>query len=81
MANELVERIERLEAGFEMIQFQLQAQQHVMAWLLYQQPQIEVQRFLAQWKQECNGSPVLEHDESLIADLIEDLQQLRAAHA
>lgn len=78
MANDHLERIERLETGFEMIQFQLQAQQHVLAWLLHQQPQIEVNRFLAGWKQECKGVPALEHDEELIDALAEDLQQLRA---
>lgn len=77
MAKDLIERIEQLEAGFQMTQYQLQAQQHVLAWLLSRTPQVEVQGFLEQWMQECAGSEVLEHDAVLISALREDLQQLR----
>lgn len=77
MAKDLIERIEWLEARLEQTQHQMQAQQHLLTWMLARLPETDVQSFLEQWQRECSGKPRLDEDVALISALIEDLPQLR----
>lgn len=76
MTTDLLDRIARLEAALEMAQHQLEAQQHVLTWLLAQNPKHNVRDFLQRWALECEGNQRLEEDVALISALNEDLQQL-----
>lgn len=78
MAKDLIERIEWLEARLEQTQYQMQAQQHLLTWMLAHLPKQDVQSFLEQWKKECRGKPRLDEDVALISALNEDLPQQRA---
>lgn len=80
MAN-VIDRIEWLEARLEQTQQQIQAQQHLLTWMLARLPESDVQRFLEQWENECRGNPQLNEDVALISALNEDLPQQRAVCA
>lgn len=75
------EQMRLLEARIAQAQQQIQAQQHLIAWMLSRFPEMDVQHFLDQWDTDCNGSQSLEEDAALIAALREDLPPLRAGHA
>lgn len=74
----MAEQIELLNARLEQIQHQMEAQQHLMTWMLARLPKQDVQGFLEQWEQGCRGNPRLDEDAALISALNEDLQHLRA---
>lgn len=78
MAKDLIQRIERLEAQQEQTQHQIEAQQHVLTWMLSRFPKHDVQHFLEAWEHECRCNPRFDEDAALISSLTEDLQQLYA---
>ena len=78
MANDPIEQIELLEARLVQTQHQMEAQQHLLTWMLSRLPKRDVQSFLEQWETECHGSPRLDEDVALISALNEDLPQMRA---
>lgn len=81
MAKDVIDRVEWLEACLEQTQQQIQAQQHLLTWMLARLPERDVQNFLEQWGNECLGNPQLGEDVALISALYEDLPQQRAGCA